>query len=1116
MVRLRADDFYGVPFFLAAVMLISWYGGFLPGLLATGLSLLAIGLLYTFTAGESGLDSAGAWHLVTFSVVALAVHGFSLWRAQVESSLRAAKSDLLEANAAADRYLQAERTARKGVELSHYRISRLQAVTASLSRSVTPAEVAEVVVDEGVAALGAWAGSIVLFDRAKAEAVTIAYTGYDSMTVRRSLRMPLSAHLPITEAIRSGQPVFLSSPGELAERYPEVEPDPRSRAWAAIPLLQNDLVIGAMGLSFEAEHEFDPADREMMSVLASQCAQAIERARLYQAEHQARQAAERISYRTSRLQAVTAALSGATTPAEVAKVVVEEGTAALGANSGLLFFMTDDGQSMRIAGGTGYSPELVERYSNVLITSSAVLARPLISRSGAFYDERDQVVASHPGLENLLVETGTEALAILPVRAHGELLGLLTMSFQQPRRFSEDERELMMAFANQAAQALERARLFEKEERARIAAEEAEQRYRALAESIPALVILADPRGRAFYHNRRFLDYVGATGVELRGGEWWRIMHPSDRRAVFRSWRSSMHGGAQSEMEFRMRAKDGSYRWHSGRTIPITDPDGTVRMWVGFAVDIEERKRAEQALIESEARYRTLAESMPALVSLVDDEGRAVYVNQRWLDYVGATPEDVIGLAWQRYFHPQDLASLLSKWEVMRHSGQVIEHELRARRHDGQYRWLRAHVMPMPRFSGSGRWVAVATDIQDIRQAEERERFLSAASAVLASTLDPRAILDEVGRLIVPQVADCFGIYGSEEGDAVLYSSACGPSVQAFEAFFPDRLPLRASHPVSVALATGEVQHHPDGYVTPDGARADSLLVLPFVSHGDHLGALAVAQIGSGRTVTEADRSMLQELARRLSLAVENARLFEASQEAQARMKAALEAKDEFLGLMSHELRTPTTTIYGGIRVLRQREHALQPADREALLADMETESDRLFRMIEDLLVLGRLEEGTRLPSEPVRIEHEVRRAVTAYSHRRPKRTIRVRTDKALRMVASDPTYLEQVMHNLLNNADKYSPADGTVYVDVRAGERGVVISVMDEGPGVSAEDLNAIFDKFYRAESTSKQARGIGLGLTVCKRLVEAQSGRIWAEPREGGGLAIKFELPYYAEVLE
>ena len=115
--------------------------------------------------------------------------------------------------------------------------------------------------------------------------------------------------------------------------------------------------------------------------------------------------------------------------------------------------------------------------------------------------------------------------------------------------------------------------------------------------------------------------------------------------------------------------------------------------------------------------------------------------------------------------------------------------------------------------------------------------------------------------------------------------------------------------------------------------------------------------------------------------------------------------------------------------------------------------------------------------------------------------------------VEAEPTYLEQVLRNLLSNADKYSPPDAPIEVHARSDASSVTVSVLDRGAGLPPEELDLIFERFYRSDRTSRQAGGVGIGLTVCKRLIEAQAGQIWARARSGGGLEVGFTLPLYRE---
>jgi signal transduction histidine kinase len=233
--------------------------------------------------------------------------------------------------------------------------------------------------------------------------------------------------------------------------------------------------------------------------------------------------------------------------------------------------------------------------------------------------------------------------------------------------------------------------------------------------------------------------------------------------------------------------------------------------------------------------------------------------------------------------------------------------------------------------------------------------------------------------------------------------------------------------------------------------------------------------------------------------------------QAEERLERAIEAKDEFLSLISHELRTPITTIYGGARLLGSRGEALDDESRREVLADIEQETDRLRRIVEDLLVLSRLEYDQPIMTEPVLVQRIAERVADAARKRGRRVDIDMPSD--FDAVAADATYLEQVLRNLVSNADKYSPASSPISIMARRLNDEALISVSDEGRGVPAEEADRIFERFYRSEQNDSHIGGAGIGLAVCRRLVEAQSGRIWAEPREFGGLTVSFTLPLSRE---
>jgi two-component system OmpR family sensor kinase len=216
--------------------------------------------------------------------------------------------------------------------------------------------------------------------------------------------------------------------------------------------------------------------------------------------------------------------------------------------------------------------------------------------------------------------------------------------------------------------------------------------------------------------------------------------------------------------------------------------------------------------------------------------------------------------------------------------------------------------------------------------------------------------------------------------------------------------------------------------------------------------------------------------------------------------------KDEFIGLVSHELKTPLTTIIMNSHYLRRTAHLEE--EGVEVLDEMESEGIRLASIIDNLLALARLERGEDLTLEPVSLARVVKRVVMRHQVEHPERQFVLNP----RVVAqASPVSVEQVVHNLISNAEKYSPAGQPVTIGVRATGSDAIVQVTDTGPGIPAPDIPHIFEPFYRSTSTAGRASGLGVGLAVCKRLVEAESGRIWFEP-ENGRSVFRFSLPLAA----
>lgn len=274
--------------------------------------------------------------------------------------------------------------------------------------------------------------------------------------------------------------------------------------------------------------------------------------------------------------------------------------------------------------------------------------------------------------------------------------------------------------------------------------------------------------------------------------------------------------------------------------------------------------------------------------------------------------------------------------------------------------------------------------------------------------------------------------------------------------------------------------------------------LVAYVSH-----RLRLARAGARLESDERQRAIEAEAAARhqLDLLIESQR-------------RASELREAFNSIVSHELRTPITAIYAGAKLLARRDRPLDEDMRLELAHDLELEAERLYRLVEDLLILARTERGTiELGDEPVLLVHVCDRVVASEQERWPSARFETRAESVVGAARGDDTYIEQVLRNLLGNAAKYSPPDARIEVVVDEIEEGVRVRVLDEGRGVDPEEAGKLFDLYYRSPRTAGAAGGAGIGLFVCRTLVEAMGGRIWAAPRPTGGSEFGFVLPFYEE---
>jgi two-component system sensor histidine kinase KdpD len=380
------------------------------------------------------------------------------------------------------------------------------------------------------------------------------------------------------------------------------------------------------------------------------------------------------------------------------------------------------------------------------------------------------------------------------------------------------------------------------------------------------------------------------------------------------------------------------------------------------------------------------------------------------------------------------------------------------------------------------------------RQRERRTASLYGMTRELAGT----PMTKNLAAVAVRHVAEIFDAKVAlllDKGDGSLASAATGD--QAFE---PD------------AKESGVVEwvwsHHKPAGLCTDTLPSSSALYLPLRDARGKVGVLGVRPNDRHRFVDPEQRALLDLFATQVASALERARLAEEAQRVQLQMQTE-RLRSSLLSSVSHDLRTPLAVITGAASALAETHPEVGPDVRHELSETIHEEAQRLNRLVRNLLDMTKITSGAmKVAKEWQPLEEVIGAVLERLEGLLAGRTIDVKLPPDLPLVPIDAILIEQVFINILENAAKYTPKGSPIEISAARDGASVVVSVKDRGPGVPKEHLDEIFAKFYRLPREG-EGGGAGLGLAICRGIVETHGGIIWAENREGGGASFSFTLP-------
>lgn len=959
-------------------------------------------------------------------------------------------------------------------------ITRLQQVSQSLAEALTPREVASTFIRQGVLALDATAGMVAVYDQESDMLELIAALGIAEELVTVFGRFPSTVSYPLADAVRTGEMVLIQGEKAWQERYPAIAarigPIADIQSWAAIPLAIGSRIIGVVGFGFGEARNFEPHDRFFLSSLAEQCALALDRATIFDSEQRSRADVEaahaRLALIAETSEILAASMDYRVTLTNAARLMV-----ASMADWCIVDLIEPENRIVRVAfvhadeGKRDIIQRLVELWPpnwelhspvvRVLISGEPLLA-PVVEEQSlrAWYGDPDHA--------QTIVELGVGSMIVAPLRVRERTLGAITLARGPERtRYAQEDLALALDLAHHAALAVDNSRLYTETERA----------VRRKDESIALLdtILATAPVGLAYWDEHLHYVAVNQALARMNGVEASRHigksvteMFPEASVELLPMLESVLESGIPvHDHEYRtLDLVTGRFQYRSASYYPVRSADGKLHGVGGVVTDITERKWAEDAIRESEERYRVLVEMAPDVIySLSAVNGAITELSPAFEKITGWGRSDWIGKPFVGILHPDDLPMALTLFRDVMQGMTPPPVELRIRAVGGNY--LIGEFQSRPLFD-DGRVIGEVGIARDITERKRAHEALLASelrlSGILATAMDAIITISDDGEIILFNRA-AEHLFGCAAVDAI---------GQPVDQFLPRSFGLltdivpRTKPPLSTGAGVPRVS-------TAVNAEGTLFPIEATISAGEVNGQWLCTIIV--RDITERHQAELD------------------LQKAKSDAENANNAKDQFLAILSHELRTPLTPVLSAVQALEE-EPDLSEFVRmflEIIHRNVELEA----RLIDDLLDLTRIARGKiELDVEVVDLHALLSSVLEICADDLAAKHFQVpyQLNAMQHHVVGDSARLQQVFWNLIKNAVKFTPEKGMIAIATSNDKYGnVIISVEDTGIGIEAENLDRIFDAFDQGGlKDGHRGGGLGLGLAISKALVDMHHGTL------------------------
>jgi PAS domain S-box-containing protein len=588
------------------------------------------------------------------------------------------------------------------------------------------------------------------------------------------------------------------------------------------------------------------------------------------------------------------------------------------------------------------------------------------------------------------------------------------------------------------------------------------------------------------------------------------LLVPEDRPAM-QNWIAACAAGENAgDLEFRVRLPDGSIRVLMGRGELQRDSENNPTLMTGTSQDITDRKRAEDALRESEEQFQAMANGIPQLASMSNADGTVVWYNRRWYEYTGTTPEQMHGWGWQIVHDPETLPSVLERWRASIASGEPFDMEFPLRGADGIFRMFLTRVMPLKNAEGRVvQWFGTNTDISELKEVEKRlatqaEQLARSGQALEAQTAMLNLVLESMGEgLVAADREGRFLLWNRSASKLLSCGSTALPPEQwssHYACYQPDGITPCPMDQLPLVRATQGESLQKELIIRRAGSEDSAILEFSGRPMKDARGNLCGGVVAF-RDITQRkkDEWEIRKLNEELEMKV---------QQRTAQLEAANHELEAFTYSVSHDLRAPLRHISSFSSILREDFGTAMDAEARRLLERIENGARRMTLLVDGLLSLarfGRQALNISLTELNAIVDGVVSVLQTEYTGRDVEWRI-----APLPALECDPILIQQVFQNLLANALKYSSRRDKAVIEIDSIQQTgnpPVIFVRDNGAGFSMQHAEKLFGVFQRMHSDA-EFEGTGVGLATVNRIIQRHGGRIWAEAEVDRGATFYFTV--------